>query len=55
MFLGYISAVENNSYCHHPNIITVCCKIIKHVDKQIVYAAGIPAEDSVKVSGILDS
>jgi len=28
--------------------------MIKHVDKQIVHAAGIPVEDSVEVSDILD-
>jgi len=54
MFLGYISAVENNSYDHHPDTITVHCNIIKHVDKQIVHAAGIPVEDSVEVSDIIE-
>jgi len=54
MFVGYISAVENNSYSHHSDIITVHCNIIKHVDKQVVHAAGIPVEDSVEVSDIIE-
>lgn len=54
MLLAYISAVENNLDCHHPDIITVHFKIIKHIDKYIIHAARVLVEDSVEMSDKLD-